>query len=53
MTTNWVYIKSEPNLWTVGFYDPKGEWHPDCDCGSVQAAREQVNYLNGGLNPNE
>lgn len=24
-----VYIRSEPQLWTVGFYDPAGKWHPE------------------------
>jgi hypothetical protein len=22
----WVYIQSEPSLWTVGFYRPDGKW---------------------------
>jgi hypothetical protein len=30
----YVYIKSEPYLWTVGFYTPDGEWiaESDYDC---------------------
>ena len=44
----YVYIKSEPCLWTVGFYDPKGVWHPDCDFDNQTLARERVHYLNGG-----
>ncbi len=44
----YVYIKSEPNLWTVGSYDPKGEWHPDTDHKSKESAAERVHYLNGG-----
>jgi len=44
----WVYIKSEPNLWTVGFYDPKGEWQPESDHGSTSEAAARVHYLNGG-----
>ena len=43
----WVYIKSEPNLWTVGFYDPKGDWHPDSDHGTQEAAAGRTAYLNG------
>jgi hypothetical protein len=35
----WVYIKSEPCLWTVGFYDPKGEWHADSDHVSSKRRR--------------
>lgn len=44
----YVYIKSETNLWTVGFYKPSGEWEPESDCGSTQVAAERVHYLNGG-----
>lgn len=44
----WVYIKSEPSLWTVGFYDPKGQWQPESDHGSTEEAAKRVHYLNGG-----
>lgn len=44
----WVYIQSEPNLWTVGFYDPKGNWHPDRDYTTKAGAAERVHWLNGG-----
>jgi hypothetical protein len=44
----WVYVQSEPGLWTVGFYDPKGKWHPDKDCNSREEAAARVHYLNGG-----
>lgn len=44
----WVYIKSEPNLWTVGFYSPDGEWHTDSDHSSPKEAAKRVHYLNGG-----
>ena len=43
----WVYIRSEPKLWTVGFYDPAGEWHPDSDHGTSEEAAERCAYLNG------
>jgi hypothetical protein len=43
----WVYIESEPKLWTVGFYDPNGRWHSDSDHDSKNAAAERVSYLNG------
>ena len=43
----YVYIRSEPNLWTVGFYDPQGEWQPESDHGSPQKAAERVAWLNG------
>jgi len=46
--TTYVYIRSEPGLYTVGFYSPDGEWHPESDyCSSDEAAR-RVHYLNGG-----
>lgn len=44
----WVYIKTEPQLWTVGFYDPHGEYQTDSDHSSPQAAAARVHYLNGG-----
>ena len=44
----WLYIKSEPQLWTVGFYRPDGKWEPESDHESADAAAERVHYLNGG-----
>lgn len=44
----WVYRKTEPGLWTVGFYSPDGEWHPESDHASAEKAAERVHYLNGG-----
>jgi len=43
----YVYIKSEPTLWTVGFYTPSGEWMPESDHGDKEAAAKRVAYLNG------
>lgn len=48
----WVYIQSEPKLYTVGFYAPDGGWYPDSDHDSQDEARKRVHYLNGG-NENE
>ena len=45
---NYVYIKSEPGLWTVGFYDPKGNWVPESDWDDKDRAAERVHWLNGG-----
>ena len=45
---SWIYIKSEPNLWTVGHYDPDGGWHPDSDYNDREEAARRVHYLNGG-----
>lgn len=43
-----VYIRSEEELWTVGFYKPNGEWMPESDWRSPEEAAERVHYLNGG-----
>jgi DNA-directed RNA polymerase specialized sigma24 family protein len=45
----YVYIQSErnPDLWTVGFYTPGGEWIPESDHGNPEDAAERVYYLNG------
>lgn len=48
MSTVWVYIRSESELYTVGFYDPDGKWHPESDHGTAEAAAARVHYLNGG-----
>lgn len=46
--TVWVYIKSEPGLWTVGFYRPDGTWNADSDHDDKAEAAARVHYLNGG-----
>jgi len=46
--TAWVYLRSEPGLWTVGYYDPSGRWQADSDHGSSDEAAERVHWLNGG-----
>ena len=45
----YVYIESEHNLWTVGFYDPKGNWHPDSDHDNREEAAKRVAWLNGSV----
>jgi len=47
MGDTYVYIRSEPRLWTVGFYDPKGKWMPESDHDSKEAAAERTAWLNG------
>jgi hypothetical protein len=47
----WVYIRSEPGLYTVGFYSPDGKWHTDSDWSSQEEAGERCHYLNGGKSP--
>ena len=44
----YIYIESEPGLYTVGFYDPKGVWVPESDYDDKEAAAKRVHYLNGG-----
>lgn len=48
MDQTYVYIRSEPGLWTVGFYAPDGSWEPESDHGSTEEAAVRVAYLNGG-----
>lgn len=49
----YVYIKSEPQLWTVGFYTPSGEWVPESDYECRDDAAERVHWLNGGGKPSD
>ena len=44
---SWVYEKSEPNLWTVGFYDPNAGWHTDSDHTTQEQAAKRTAWLNG------
>ena len=43
----YVYIKSEPNLYTVGFFEPDGTWQPESDHSESEKAAERVAWLNG------
>jgi hypothetical protein len=43
----WVYIKSEPDVWTTGFYDPHGNWQPDADFDNQESAAKRASWLNG------
>ena len=44
----YVYIKSEKELWTVGFYDNYNKWQPESDHADPKMAAERVHWLNGG-----
>lgn len=51
----WVYRQTETareeppsGLFTVGFYEPTGKWHPESDWQSADAAAARVHWLNGG-----
>ena len=46
--SQYVYIRSEGNLFTVGFYDPEGKWHSESDHTDKSFAARRVNWLNGG-----
>lgn len=48
MNTAYTYVRSEPGLWTTGYYDPDGKWQPDSDHGSQEEAATRVHWLNGG-----
>lgn len=43
----YVYLESEPQLWTVGYYDAKHKWIPESDHSSGDDAAERVAWLNG------
>jgi hypothetical protein len=43
----YVYLRSEPGLWTVGFYTPAGKWESESDHSSAEAAAARVHWLNG------
>jgi hypothetical protein len=49
----YVYLKSErnPDLFTVGFYKPDGEWEPESDHTDAEEAAERVAWLNGSGAP--
>lgn len=49
---SYVYLKSpHERLYTVGFYDPEGDWHPESDHGTEKEAAARVVYLNSGSRP--
>jgi hypothetical protein len=49
----YVYIQTESNLWTVGFYIPSGEWISESDHSRKEEAAERVHWLNGGEHTQE
>ena len=52
---SYVYIRSEPFLWTAGHYTPGGKWEPESDHGSKDEAAAHVAWLNGaaGCDPGQ
>ncbi len=47
--TNYVYVRSEPGLWTVGYYKPDGKWDAESDHDSPDKAAERAALLNGSV----
>ena len=47
----YVYKSFEAGLWTVGYHDPQGQWEPDSDHRSEEAASARTHYINGGTTP--
>lgn len=43
----YVYIRN-PECYTVGFFDPDGQFVPESDHDNHLDAAMRVNYLNGG-----
>lgn len=43
----YVYLQTEPNRYTVGFYTPDNKWEPDSDYPTREEANDQVAILNG------
>jgi len=45
----WVYLYCKVGgCYTVGFYSPEGNWHPESDHSSPEDAARRTHYLNGG-----
>lgn len=45
---NYVYIRSEPRLFTVGHYDPNGGFNAESDHEDRESAAARCAFLNGG-----
>ena len=43
----YVYVRSEPALWTVGFYRSDGTWEPESDYTDREEAAKRTAWLNG------
>ena len=48
---SYIYLRSEPGLWTVGDYAPDGKWCPESDHDSREDAAARVAWLNGSGEP--
>ena len=45
--TMYVYLKTEKELYTVGFYSPDGKFVPESDHPTSDEAAKRVAWLNG------
>jgi hypothetical protein len=43
----YVYKQTQPDLYTVGFYNPKGKWIAESDHPTDHSAARRVAWLNG------
>ncbi|NIP59763.1 MAG: hypothetical protein GWM92_15770 [Gemmatimonadetes bacterium] len=43
----WVYRRTEPGVYTVGFYAPDGSWHSESDHDRSDLAAVRTAWLNG------
>lgn len=50
ISTSYVYrdFYKESGCYTVGFYNPDGNWEPESDWPTRKEAEDRVHYLNGG-----
>jgi hypothetical protein len=44
----YIFQKSEPGVWTVGYFTSSGEWKTECECSSAADASQRAHWLNGG-----
>jgi len=49
----WVYKRTDPGCWTVGYYDPAGKWWTDSDHSTREEAAKRVAWLNGSSAVNQ
>ncbi len=48
---SFLYVQSEPGLYTVGHYNPAGGWISESDFRLKHEAAARCSYLNGGQSP--
>ncbi len=45
--SQYVYLRSDPGLYAVGFYRPDGKWEAESDHTSSEEAAKRASLLNG------